>query len=193
MRDGHNLINPKKNTQEGKSVETLTALRSAARPYLGSTRCPGARAQKRNRTHGPARGEASLLKRGWTREPRLDQFRNGGEGQPLRISRRVSHVEHGDSRVRDSRLFRGGERDRQGGRAGQERCRARGLDLVDCRVAFVSVAGCGAVYEAAKRGDGSAKGARDVPANGGNPHDRTEGEMGRTQFVLRVGGICWPS
>ena len=80
--------------------------------------------------------ETPLLKRGWTRQPGLNQFPNGGEGRPRRLRRRTARcryryryggdgdVEHGDSRVRDARLRCGGERDWEGGEAGQERFRA---------------------------------------------------------------------
>ncbi len=71
-----------------------------------------------------ALGESPLLKRGWTGQPGLNQFPNGGEGHLLRmmISRYVGdgNVEHGDSRVLDARLLCGRERDWEGAQAGQE-------------------------------------------------------------------------
>ena len=82
---------------------------------------------------GLALRETPLLKRGWARQPGVNQFAHGGEGYHALLRHRrmrlISRsgggdVEHSDARVRDAGLLCGGEGGWEGGEACQERFRA---------------------------------------------------------------------
>ena len=133
---------PPKTGRAAKSVQTpkckcalIPLVAGIIHTYLGPSRRPRAKAQKRGLLRSLAPREPPLLKRGWARQPGLNQFPDGGEGHPRRLGRIArcryvsvsagdGDVEHGDARVRDTRLRCGGERDGEGGEAGQEGFRA---------------------------------------------------------------------